>query len=127
MIQPRFFLVDDNPIDIMVNKKLLSNTFGNCPVNAFNNSTDALKYFAENVHNTEELPTTLLLDIIMPRVDGFEFIEKLEVIFSGKIPFKIFLLSSTLDEADFEKARESKWVRMILGKPLDTEALRDLI
>ena len=124
---PKFFLVDDNPIDLMVNKKLLNNSFANCSITAFNNSTDAVKYFEENVNNRSFLPTVLLLDIIMPRLDGFEFIEKLELIFSKNIPFKIFLLSSTLDDADFEKARENKAVNTILGKPLETELLRELI
>lgn len=126
MIQQKFFLVDDNLIDTMVNTKLLNNAF-DCTITSYNNATDALKFFADNSGNQITLPTALLLDVIMPRVDGFEFIEKLEEIFSRNIPFKIFLLSSTLDDADFSKARDCKSVKTILGKPLETELLKELL
>ncbi len=126
MIQPKFIIVDDNPIDLMVNRRLLQNTFEGATVNSFNNSVDAVEFFKKNGNNSAELPNVLLLDIIMPRLDGFQVIEELEKIFTT-IPFKIFLLSSTLDDADFDKAKESRSVQRILGKPLDTENLKTLI
>ena len=95
-------------------------------MNSFNNSVDAVEFFKKNGNNSAELPNVLLLDIIMPRLDGFQVIEELEKIFTT-IPFKIFLLSSTLDDADFDKAKESRSVQRILGKPLDTENLKTLI
>ncbi|MEQ1666671.1 MAG: response regulator [Bdellovibrionales bacterium] len=126
MTQPKFMLVDDNPIDLMVNRRLLQNTFEGATVNSFNNSVDAVEFFKKNGSNSAELPNVVLLDIIMPRLDGFQVIEELEKIFTA-IPFKIFLLSSTLDDADFDKAKESRSVQKILGKPLDTENLKTLI
>lgn len=126
MTQPKFMLVDDNPIDLMVNRRLLQNTFEGATVNSFNNSVDAVEFFKKNGSNSAELPNVVLLDIIMPRLDGFQVIEELEKIFKA-IPFKIFLLSSTLDDADFDKAKESRSVQKILGKPLDTENLKTLI
>lgn len=126
MTQPKFMLVDDNPIDLMVNRRLLQNTFEGATVNSFNNSVDAVEFFRKNGSNSAELPNVVLLDIIMPRLDGFQVIEELEKIFNA-IPFKIFLLSSTLDDADFDKAKESRSVQKILGKPLDTENLKTLI
>lgn len=126
MTQPKFMLVDDNPIDLMVNRRLLQNTFEGATVNSFNNSVDAVEFFKKNGSNSAELPNVVLLDIIMPRLDGFQVIEELEKIFNA-IPFKIFLLSSTLDDADFDKAKESRSVQKILGKPLDTENLKTLI
>jgi CheY-like chemotaxis protein len=126
MTQPKFLLVDDNPIDLMVNKRLLLNSFSNASVNSFNNSVDAVEYFRENKDNYQALPAVVLLDIIMPRLDGFEVIEALDKIFA-KVPFKIFLLSSTLDDADFDKARETRSVTRILGKPLDPDLLRELM
>ncbi len=126
MTQPKFMLVDDNPIDLMVNRRLLQNTFEGATVNSFNNSVDAVEFFKKNGSNSAELPNVVLLDIIMPRLDGFQVIEELEKIFNA-IPFKIFLLSSTLDDADFDNAKESRSVQKILGKPLDTENLKTLI
>jgi len=122
----KFLLVDDNPIDIMVHRRLLQNSFPESEITTFNNSADALQYFSEHQIDKSALPTVVILDIIMPRIDGFQFIEELEKIF-GTPPFKIFLLSSTLDDGDFAKARESKWVKTILGKPLDTEGLKGMI
>lgn len=126
MTIPKFVLVDDNKIDLMVNERLLKNAFGNVSVTTFNNPADALAYFNLNKDHPEILPSVLLLDIIMPGLDGFNVVNELTKIFI-EIPFKIFLLSSTLDSADFTRAGNTKFVVSILGKPLETDLLRQLI
>lgn len=44
MTIPKFVLVDDNKIDLMVNERLLKNAFGNVSVTTFNNPADAFAY-----------------------------------------------------------------------------------
>ena len=123
----RFLLVDDSLIALKVNAKLLEHAFEGCRIDAFVNAQDALVFFEENKGHKENLPETVLLDIIMPEMNGFEFIEKLEVLFDGTLPFKLYLLSSTLDENDIASAAASRHVTEILNKPLDASLLNVFI
>ncbi len=126
MTQHRFILLDDNQIDLMVSTRLLQSWFVNAEVTSFNNTTDALEFFGKNKNNLSVLPTVVLLDLIMPRLDGFQVVDELERILIN-IPFKIFLLSSTINDADFDKAKENRWVQTILSKPLEVDVLSGLI
>ncbi|MCX6188976.1 MAG: response regulator [Bacteroidetes bacterium] len=126
MTQHRFILLDDNQIDLMVSTRLLQSWFVNAEVTSFNNTIDALEFFSKNKNNLSVLPTVVLLDLIMPRLDGFQVVDELERILIN-IPFKIFLLSSTINDADFDKAKENRWVQTILSKPLEVDVLSGLI
>jgi CheY-like chemotaxis protein len=123
----RFLLVDDSLIALKVNTRLLEHSFEGCHIRSFIHAQDALTFFENNRDNSEELPDTLLLDIIMPVMNGFEFIEKLEDIYGRDFPFRLYMLSSTLDENDFINATESRHVVRILNKPLEASLLNSMI
>jgi CheY-like chemotaxis protein len=122
----RFLLVDDSVIALKVNSRLLEHSFDGCHIETYIHAQDALEFFEENKDEADRLPDTLLLDIIMPVMNGFQFIEKLEMIFGPSLPFRLYLLSSTLDEDDFANAHESRHVVQILNKPLDASLLHML-
>ncbi len=126
MTQLKFLLIDDNPIDLMVNERLLQNAFNDCSVTSFSNALEALEFLKDNRGNAHLLPQVILLDLIMPRLDGFQIVDELEKTYSV-LPFKVFLLSATMNEADFSNANENKWVESILNKPLEIEVLKNLI
>jgi len=123
----RFLLVDDSLIALKVSAKLLEHSFEGCQIDSYIDAQDAIVFLEENKNNPEVLPDYLLLDIIMPVINGFEFIDKLEAIFEGHLPFRLYLLSSTLDENDILTASESRHVIQILNKPLDALLLKALI
>src|SRR5436853_4766920 len=79
--------------------------------------TDALAYLKLLADAPELFPKFIFLDIHMPEMDGFGFLEEYE-----KIPetmrknCSIIMLSSTFDEGDVERAKKNKLVNQFLNK-----------
>ena len=66
---PRILVVDDAPENLMVMESILSKDYS---LKSFNDSSEALEYAFSN------LPDLILLDIMMPKIDGFEFCRRLK-------------------------------------------------
>lgn len=120
----KIMLVDDNVIDRLVHRRLLEiHKIGNSVVE-FSSAEDAINFLTENRNEEEKLPDLILLDIMMPGMDGFDFMvhfSKLKDQFS-KSPL-VFMLSSTNDESDIRKVRNNADVIKMLNKPFSPESL----
>jgi len=70
------------------------------------------------------IPTVMFLDINMPGMSGWEFLEKYEK-FDAKIhaQFTIYVLSSSIDERDHERSQSNPFVSGHLSKPLRLESV----
>ena len=71
----------------------------------------------------EELPDIIFLDLNMPTVNGWEFLEKFEQLSMEKSLEKclIYILTSSLDTADIAKADDNILVKGFIHKPIDLE------
>ncbi|SMD03311.1 response regulator [Pedobacter africanus] len=121
-------LIDDNDVDLKINSKIIkiSNLFDEIVV--CQSGDEGLAYLNRAMSDGKKLPDFILLDIQMPDMDGFEFLE-----FYKKLPKKltekclIAMLSSTLDFGDIKKAEASLHVVKLLKKPLFPKELEDLL
>lgn len=121
-----FILIDDSAFDLFIYEKLiLKSGIGNT-VRPFNSAIDALEYLAgEN----DRLPETIiLLDLQMPGMNGFEFIDQFDLLPEGlKRKIRIYMLSSTIDTRDIEKAKASIHIIELLSKPLEIGTLKEIL
>lgn len=117
-------LIDDSQTDRFIHKKLLEIYKIGAEVIEESSARDALNYFSEHYDGNDRLPDVILLDVLMPEMNGFEFLGHFRKIYKdlGKKPI-IFMLSSTDDESDLKKARNNKMVERMLRKPFSPEAL----
>ncbi|MHA4738841.1 response regulator [Dyadobacter sp. MSC1_007] len=118
-----FFLIDDSAFDLFIYEKLLIKSGITNSVKTFNSARDALKHL---VAKADELPDTIiLLDLQMPDMNGFEFIDEFDQLPGDlRSKIRIFMLSSTIDTRDIEKAKASTHILDLLPKPLEIPFLK---
>jgi len=121
-----FILIDDSAFDLFIYEKLILKSGIGHSVRPFNSASDALDYLAgEN----ERLPdTVILLDLQMPGMNGFEFIDQFDLLSETlKSKIRIYMLSSTIDTRDIEKAKASMYIIDLLSKPLEIGVLKAIL
>jgi CheY-like chemotaxis protein len=122
----QYLIIDDNHIDQLVTKKLLSVKLNATQIQVVNNGKEGIQWLKANEHSN--LPMIILLDIKMPEMNGFEFMETfIKLDDKVKKRAKIFMLSSTLDPEDIARATNFEHVNSLLEKPLSIDALKRLI
>ena len=94
----------------------------------FVNGEEAINCITANLNDPDALPNLILLDIDMPIMDGFQFLEaykNIEANLTKKIP--IYMVSSSVDPEDIEKAKSYTAVVDYLSKPLKSDKLKEII
>lgn len=121
------WIVDDDPIYVFGAKRKLKQINFAKSVRALDNGKEALEEL-HHLATTEkaELPDLILLDINMPKMDGWQFLKALDNM-SCKDNITIYLVSSSIDSQDIEKARTSILVSGYLNKPLQTEKILGIL
>lgn len=127
---PCTLLVDDDPVSCYINSTLLSLSGMSSHVHAVYNGEAALDFIEENCENPpvrETCPNIVLLDLNMPVMDGFQFLEELEArSFMSKMNFGIVVLTSSTNPKDLEKIKNHN-VLGYLNKPLSIEKLQSVL
>lgn len=119
-----FLLVEDDDIFNFIHNQLILQTYPNAKITIFKYAQQALDYLQTN---SDSMPDVIFLDLNMPEMNGFEFIEHLIYDFDQKcLNTKLFLVSSTLDHRDKERAKSYFCVNGLIDKPLTTDFLASL-
>lgn len=122
-------IVDDDPMFNMINKRIMRiSKFGE-EIDAYLNGSDALLHLKAIMKtDVTKFPDVMFIDINMPLMDGWQFLDEL-----NKFPemvmekCKIYMLTSSIDQNDFEKAMRYKIVSTLISKPLTTDRLETIM
>jgi CheY-like chemotaxis protein len=124
----RVILIDDNEVDLLLHEKLITLQHISRTVLAFNNANKALEFLSSNIALPKIPPTVLLLDIQMPEMDGFDFLDAFDS-YPQKIKSQchVIMVSSSLDYGDINRTYASPMVVKLLRKPLIATELKNTI
>lgn len=119
-------VIDDDPISCFINQKIIETIELTQQIAVVHNGAEALDYIMKNDHAStgkENKPDLIFLDLNMPVMDGFEFLQKFKALdrkYSENV--EIVVLTSSNNQADINKAK-SYGVNAYLTKPLTVESL----
>lgn len=128
------FLVDDDKLFVFLTKKTIEATKAegtvefSTQIKEFGDGQEAIDYLKEISGNRELLPDIILLDLSMPVMDGWEFLEEyilLEPNIGKKI--KLFIFTSSISPHDMERAKNISVVSDFIVKPLLKEKYAELL
>jgi len=104
-LKPRFLLVDDDPLNNTLSRMYLARTFGNVEIKEFIIPEEALAYIEKDfTNNQNEELVTLFLDINMPSLSGWEFLEKFNAFDESlKKQYHIYMLTSSINPVDINE------------------------
>jgi CheY-like chemotaxis protein len=120
-------IIDDDEIYLFSVKKVIEVNKLSDKVLEFKNGQDALEFFTQYHNNDELLPDVIFLDINMPVMNGWEFIEefrKIRQTISKQIT--VYVVSSSVDKTDVDKARALPAVHDYLTKPITASQLKSI-
>ena len=120
----KFILVDDDDFTNILHDMVLKDTLGDeVGVETFSKPEEGLEFIQKSYTDSSE-ETVLFLDINMPKINGWEFLERYEK-FSEAIKrhISIYIVSSSVDNRDRDRAEGNKNVKGFISKPLTTEMI----
>jgi CheY-like chemotaxis protein len=124
----RFIIVDDDPMAILVTEIYIRKETEHSEIKSFTLASQALKYLEEEYNQADQnVSTVLLLDLQMPIMDGFEFLQHFEKLPLAKAKIKIVALSVFPDKRERQKAMHYSYVTEYYPKPLTSQFLKHLI
>ena len=124
----KIFIVDDDKVFHFIFKKIILKRNEDTVLYFFDNGYDAIKELKEKTTLTSDLPDLILLDINMPIMDGWQFLEEYKLLKPQlvKIP-EIYLISSSGDILDLNKSKTYKdEIMKYLIKPVMLEHIDEI-
>jgi CheY-like chemotaxis protein len=122
-------LVDDDEINNFISVKLIRKTLLNTEIQTCLNGRFAIDLLAGiQEKDPNDLPDYILLDINMPIMNGWEFLEEYERLgIDPKGKTKIYIISSSVFNNDITKAKSYPLVKDFISKPLSVDKIKDLL
>ncbi|HCM77874.1 MAG TPA: hypothetical protein DIS90_15930 [Cytophagales bacterium] len=123
-------LIDDNEIDNLINQKMIEAAAIAENIYTHTGAKSAIE-FLRNMEKLEVakevLPDIIFLDIDMPLMDGFQFLDEFEKLSTAtKKMSKIVMLTSSINPQDFDRSKKYNNVKLYLNKPLSHESIQKI-
>ena len=122
------YVIDDYLINLMVAKMIIKHHGFFDKITLYSEAQKALEDLVGNRDNKMLLPDVILLDIHMPVMNGWQFLDEFEMINPCFVKdIEIYILSSSTDIAEIRRSRQYKSVNGFLSKPLEAEMLENML
>lgn len=123
-----FHLVNDNDIDLAVNSKLLELSGITHNIRTYNGAATFLDAITSDSAGFVTQRNIVLLDIMMPHINGFDCLDRLTAMPQEvQSVVRVYMLSSSIDRRDIQRAESYALVEKVLEKPLDIYVLQNYL
>ena len=120
-------LIDDDSICNSVNQLLIKKEFDHeLAIQAFDNPSEALEFLTDSIKSKVFEKILVLLDINMPGMTGWELLKEYGLLEKNETEVDIFILSSSINQEDMDKAADDSNVIGFMSKPISNENVRKL-
>ncbi|MDN3550776.1 response regulator [Mucilaginibacter aquaedulcis] len=115
-------LIDDSYIDNFISRRILESSNFAEQIIVCQSPAEAIDLLREG----SVKPDVIFLDIRMPLMTGFEFLQEYDALPMDKDGIKIFMLSSSLDPTDLKESLGNKYITQFIHKPLTLKSLEEI-
>ncbi len=125
---PNFIIIDDSRLDCFIAEKIIQNsgTFSN--VKSYMEATEAYEAIKNGIIGDDSIITIIILDIQMPVMNGFQFVEVFEQLPKEiQSKFAIFLFSSSINENDKNRLGNFPSIIRFYSKPISKDTVAQMI
>ncbi|WP_047417500.1 response regulator [Cellulophaga sp. Hel_I_12] len=114
---PKVYIIDDDLVSQFATLYAVKKNCISFEVVTFDNATEALEIIKKDI-SSKKYKLTIVLDLVMPIVDGWDFLDQLKAYLLPEVFIKIFILSSFRNSSDREKAKMHPLIQGFFDKPL---------
>lgn len=124
----KIYIVDDDEIFQFTTRKMFQYLGQREGVESISNGQVAIDKLKDHRTDSESLPDLILLDINMPIMDGWDFLQQYDTIKKSlSKEIKIYMISSSVDDRDLERAERNENITKYISKPVDESVIREMI
>ena len=121
-------IIDDNKIDLYISSQSITRSGFAKKIVQYSSALDALAYLHLNSKDVSLIPEVIFVDIYMPEMSGFEFMEAYnELPRYIKKRSRVYIVSSSIDKQDIERAEKDSNILAFHEKPLSRTLLETII
>ena len=115
-------IVDDDEVYQITSRKMIERVYTAKNILVFSNGAEAFHFLSEMASNEDVLPDVIFLDVNMPYMDAWQFLDAFGELKPKLIKqITIYVISSSVSHSDIERARSIKAVKDYYIKPITME------
>ena len=118
-------IIDDEQISNIILTRYLE-LHADVKIHIERNGKDALSYLSQ-LNRENQSPRVIFLDLRMPIMDGFEFMDHYRKDFAENLNSKLVVLTSSMDQGDVQRTKEYDFVYNYLPKPINPEQINEVL
>ena len=121
-------LIDDDEVTNYINKRIFNVAYPESNISVACNGAEALNIIENNINNSGPVFNLVLVDISMPDMDGWEFIDAVsDAKYKHQHQGSFFMLTSSVFDDDIIKAQSKPIIKKFFSKPLDTQKIKEMV